>query len=597
VGSGFSRTHDGPPEGGHYVRWLLRGACLAALPWLHTKFVVLLAALTAFLLLQLRNRLWNAAAFLLPIVLSSIAWIGFFYVVYGTADPTAPYGAAYMAQLVRFDNLPRSVLGLLFDQKFGLLVYSPVYFVAGVGAWLLLRDRVWRSLTVAMLLTTLLYVASSGRYYMWWGGSSAPARFLVPVLPLFAPMVAAALWRIRSDAGRAAAAALAAFSLIVAAVGVFRPERLLLYSEPHGIARFLEVIQGSAPLSLALPTFTEADWLAAVPRGVPWVLAAGLAFCLVLLATRWTNRSSLFWIGAVEAIAFVFIGGLLSGPFPEAARAETVLRGKFGLMEALDPAQLRGFDYATWARLDGEGVLRASSLTIARQGHEGVPEGRIGGLLSLPPGSYTVRVWFAGGPRDGDLLLSLGRGNVIARAAGPLANPATLTFELPVSIHAWVVLSNPQSARAVRTVEITPLALVPRPSRLNLTAVAVEAIEGRPNALLVYADDNTYPEGGVFWTRGTDRGTVFVVPAGAAQIVLTLHIGPNAGLVRLEAAGEHRDTVMAANETQRVVIAAPIGVPVVPVSVQAPGWFRPIDVEPGSTDMRALGCQVRVELE
>ena len=104
------------------------------------------------------------------------------------------------------------------------------------------------------------------------------------------------------------------------------------------------------------------------------------------------------------------------------------------------------------------------------------------------------------------------------------------------------------------------------------------------------------PDAQGFWTRGTDRGTVFVVPAGASQIVLTLHVGPNAGTVRLDAAGERRDIVMGPNETQRVVIAAPIGMPVVSVSVQAPGWFRPIDVEPGSTDMRALGCQVRVEV-
>ena len=209
-----------------------------------------------------------------------------------------------------------------------------------------------------------------------------------------------------------------------------------------------------------------------------------------------------------------------------------------------------------------------------------------------------MRVWFAGGgQRDGDLLLSLGRGNVVARAGGPIANPATLTFELPVSVRAWIVLSNAQSARAVRMVEITPLTVVPRPNRLKLTAVAVEAIENRPNALLVYADDNAYPEGGVFWTRGTDRGTVFVVPAGATHIVLTLHVGPNAGVVRLEVAGEHTDTAMGPNETRRLVIAVPAGTRAVPVSIQAPGWFRPIDTEPGSTDMRALGCQVRVELE
>jgi hypothetical protein len=464
--------------------------------------------------------------------------------------------------------------------------------------WFMLRDRRWWGLAATMVVTAVPYVASSGRYYMWWGGASAPARFLVPVLPLFAPMVAAALARIRGDAGRAVAVALVAFSLIVAAVGVVRPDRLLLYSDPHGIARFLEVMQGSAPLSLALPTFTEPEWVATVSRGVPWAVAAALAFGLALLTARWASRSSLFWVGAVDAIAFVFIGGILSGPFPAEARAETVRRGKFGLMEAFDPERLRGFNYATRAGLDGGGLLRTSSLTITRQGSDAAPEGRVAGLLSLPPGSYQVRVWFAGGgERDGDLLLSLGRGNVVARASSPIGNPATLTFELPVSVRVWVVLSNPQSARAVRMVEITPLTVVPRARRLSLTAVAVEAIESRPNALLVYADDNTYPEAGVFWTRGTDRGTVFVVPAGATHLALTLHVGPNAGMVRLDVAGEHKDTVMGPNETRRLVIGAPAGMPVVPVSVQAPGWFRPIDSEPGSTDMRALGCQVRVEVE
>ena len=303
--------------------WIWRGTCLAALPWLHTKFVVLLAALTVFLLVRLRYRLRDAAAFLLPIVLSSAAWIGFFYVVYGTPDPTAPYGAS--ADLsVRFANLPRSLLGLLLDQKFGLLVYSPVYVAAGAGAWFLFRDRGRRGLGLALLLTAVLFVASTSRYYMWWGGTKAPARFLVPALPLVAPMIAAALARVRSDGSRATVAVFLGFSLIVAALGVFWPQRLLLSSEAHGIARLLDVIQGSAPAALALPTFTEADWLTPLPQVVPWTGAALVALGLALAVARRGRVSSLFWIGAVEATAFVLIGSLLSGPFSAAARAETV---------------------------------------------------------------------------------------------------------------------------------------------------------------------------------------------------------------------------------------------------------------------------------
>ena len=39
-------------------------------------------------------------------------------------------------------------------------------------------------------------------YYMWWGGWSVPARFLLPVLPLAAPMIAVAFDRCRGAASR-----------------------------------------------------------------------------------------------------------------------------------------------------------------------------------------------------------------------------------------------------------------------------------------------------------------------------------------------------------------------------------------------------------
>ena len=55
------------------------------------------------------------AALLLPVLVSSAAWIGFFYIVYGTPDPTVPYGAS-ADFAVRLSNLPRSLLGLLADQ-------------------------------------------------------------------------------------------------------------------------------------------------------------------------------------------------------------------------------------------------------------------------------------------------------------------------------------------------------------------------------------------------------------------------------------------------------------------------------------------------
>ena len=442
--------------------WLWRGICLAALPWLHTKFVVLLAALTAFLLLRLRHRLRSAAALLLPIVVSSAAWFGFFYVVYGTPDPTAPYGAS--ADLsVRFANLPRSLLGLLLDQKFGLLVYSPVYFVAGAGAWFLLRDRGRLGLTLALLVTTLLFVASTGRYYMWWGGTKAPARFLVPALPLVAPMIAAAVSRVRGRAGRATVGGApwlqpdcrgAGRVLAAAVAAVQRCPRYCPPARCHPRQRTGRA--GAADLHRSRLGRAVAAAAAVAGGGF---LASGLA----LLAARRRKGSSLFWLGTIEAAAFLLIGSLLSGPFAAAARAETVRRGRSGLMEAYDPERVRGFDYGRMARLDEAGLLRASALTLEWRGSEAPEPGRAAGPFSLPPGRYAARVWFdgAGRQRDGDLLLSLGRGNIAARANGPLGNPATLTFDLPIAVRASLELSVPQTARAARTAEIVPLAIVP----------------------------------------------------------------------------------------------------------------------------------------
>src|SRR5262249_36562846 len=161
----------------------------AVLPWLHTKFAILLAAVTLWLLVELGGRVKKSIAFLTPIALSGAAWLAFFYAIYGTIDPQAPYGQ-HTAQFVRVAHLPRSLLGFLLDPKFGLFVYAPIYLAAAAGAVMLLRERERRGFAVFLCATIGVYAMSSAREYMWWGGSSAPARYLVPVMPLAAPLLA-----------------------------------------------------------------------------------------------------------------------------------------------------------------------------------------------------------------------------------------------------------------------------------------------------------------------------------------------------------------------------------------------------------------------
>ncbi len=109
------------------------GVSLAALPWFHTRFAVIAAVLGSVLLLRL-VRLAGAwrhlvALFAVP-MLAAVAWFSYFWMIWGTVSPTAPYGAQTNSAIA---NIGRGAVGLLIDQQFGLIATAPIYAVAGAG--------------------------------------------------------------------------------------------------------------------------------------------------------------------------------------------------------------------------------------------------------------------------------------------------------------------------------------------------------------------------------------------------------------------------------------------------------------------------------
>jgi len=434
--------------------WFARGVCVALLPWFHTKFIILLAGLAALFGWQLRKQMGAVAALLAPIAVSLLAWFAFFYTIYGTSDPQAPYGT-YARDWVKLAFVPRGVLGLLFDQKFGLVVYAPVYLLVPVGAWLALRPNPWRWRVVAATLLASAYIVSTARLYMWWGGWSAPARFLVPVLPLAAVPLAVALEWARATRGRAIVWTLLASSLTIALVSAAVPGQLLLFSDAHGISRLAASIQGSAPLTATLPTFTENEWRpqSLIPRG-----------------------------------------------YDARTRQEIAVRGRLTLLDRFQATGRQPFDYAQRRALTREEWLRVGSLTadLDRSSAEHPPV------------------------------------------------PAVVTERVATGV------------------------------------------------VVAYIDDHTYPEGGVFWTKGTERGTVLVNPGGNSQLVLVVHAGPDGALVLLRVNGLPTEMRLTVNETREIELDIPAAVLWVPISVQSSTAFRPADVDPQTADQRLLGCQVRV---
>jgi len=577
---------DPPPR-----TWVLRGMVLAALPWLHTKFVVLTMMFGAALLWRVRRSIARAIAFAAPIVIATAAWLYSFYVMYGTFDPQSPYGD-YVKINVLTRNIPRGLLGLLVDQKFGLLFYSPIYLLAIAGAWILLRDRDRRWLTIVLLAVVGAFVGGTTRLYMWWGGSSAPARFLVPILPCLAPFIAAAAARATGALSRTLIAIWMTIGLAVAAIGVAWPERLFLLSEPHGWARLLETVQASSPLARSFPTFTNEDWRTPLLGLVPWTIAALIALAVMRAAASRRPLRPL-WLAVAGSVIFLVAAGVATARPSADVREDTAARGVRNLWFAYDDTRLRGIEYDTLQRVSSPRLFELATLS------SGPPAaGRRGdivaGPFSLPAGVYDARVWFTSlGAPVGEAIVSSMQGAVFGRAAVTHGGSTVVPFSLPINVDRVVVRAAPD---AIAAVQISARGIVPSGRRRDVHARAIEAVPHRPAAYIAYLDDGAYPENGVFWTRGSDTARLLVIPDVASRVTLTLFAGPKGSQVSVIVAGQERDVDIKPGAATTMSWDLPTDLRLIPVTVRAASWFRPSEAS-GSDDNRRLGCQVRIELE
>lgn len=219
--------------------------------------------------------------------------------------------------------------------------------------------------------------------------------------------------------------------------------------------------------------------------------------------------------------------------------------------------------------------------------------------FALPEGSYEARVWFGGAlERQGSVSIVSNARVTFAERGGTLPNPAVVPFDLPVATgRLSVAVADQATAATVNRVEIVPTVLVPVHARDPRPVRRIEPVPDRPGAYLAYVDEHAYPEGGVFWTRGTDEAEVLIAPGPYTRARLTLHLGPQAGAVKVTAGERSQTAAVEANGTAEVQLELPHGQRVVPIRIESPTSFRPSEVNPSSDDSRLLGCQVRVELD
>jgi hypothetical protein len=242
---------------------LAAGSLIALLPWLGVKFFAMAAALTvvgAVMLMRSAQHRWSlVSGFVAPIIVSAAAHMTFTWVLYGRLSPLAIYhggtatglrpvgqGENLLDYLLDVPGALQSAIGLLIDQRHGLLMVAPQYLLAVAGfAWL------WRRRRSDFWALIMIFLAHWGIHALSqeMPGWSTSGRPLVGALwTLAIPMGAALAYRPSVDR---AGSLFAACRATLVAVGVSLTA--LLLAQPHllyhdfGIQYSLLLLRYGAP--------------------------------------------------------------------------------------------------------------------------------------------------------------------------------------------------------------------------------------------------------------------------------------------------------------------------------------------------------------
>ncbi|MEZ5288984.1 MAG: hypothetical protein R2712_30125, partial [Vicinamibacterales bacterium] len=577
----------------------LAGVYCGVLPWLSTKYAPMSAVL---LLAGPGTVLWDRTALratiqrCVPYALLLAAWFGFFYAIWGSPWPQAPYGA--MVQTTPW-NLVFGAPGLLFDQEYGLLPYAPAYILAVTGLWTLWRDggeRRREAIRVVLVFGALL--GTVGAFRIWWGGSAAPARPLASGLLLLGmPIAAAHAAAPRASAQRAAQWLLLWVGVGIAVTLVFAQQGLLIANGRDGTSSLLEWWSPRWALWTLAPTFIHHEAPTALLHSAVWLLIAGGAAALLA-----RFRGSRPGTAACTAAA-VFAGALATASIlipllpddPPLPRVDLLARSR---LPALDHYDLRARPAAVV--FDPLRKVSAAEIlpSLTTGGHAGLRSDpqpvRVlhNGRFSLPAGEFRADVTFAPGRTApaGTIGLQVGRVGPpfenwpVERGQASLSH----TFRLPLDASFVGFRSTREMEQAVASITITPLTIVGEGARLRTPAVLSAGRYGTTTVLL--HEDQVTPEPDGFWIQGR-RPTRMTIAPDSGRAVITLRSGADANVVTLRTHGWEQTVTLEANQPQDVELP-PGHEGLVYLTIETSGGFVPADRDPASRDRRFLGVWV-----
>lgn len=575
--------------------WFWHGLALAILPWMHQRFAALAGCLGALVLLRLArvpNPAGKAVAFLSAPAISALAWIGFFIAIYGTPNPTAPFGN----EVRSLGFIPGALTALLLDQRFGLLTYAPVLAFAFGGLGLMLASRGNRRLAIEILFVLVPYLLVVTDVAMWWGGRSAPARFFTPVLlPLVIPAVYA--WAsMRTRTARATALGALAFTVFASAVLVFSEGGRLGFNVRESYAYWLEWLNGDVDLGRGVPSWWRDNEGLLFRAVTVWALALGGAWAALraLEPRAWLSTRVAF--ATATAAAYALAAMLAIGTTWRVAGADGRL---------LLPAQLQALrrlgseprlvvvDLARGARVPralAASMLRLTPPPATELGGAGRNDRPLFSVPAIPGGRYRLVPAGAGG---GWVMIGIGRDQFALRSEPLQSPPQAQVFDFPVDVRAIIVRGDEQARRNIRGLTIEPLSVLPPAARLTREYARRAVRYGESTAY--FLDDHAFPEPEAFWVGGRRTATFVIQPDGAPAVVSLLVLNaPVANRVLIESGGWRDEADLGPGEEHRIDVPLDTVRHATLVRVTTSAGFRPSEVEAGSRDDRFLGVWIKL---
>ena len=579
---------------------LVRGAAIGALPWLSTKYAPMTIAITTVALLRTGWNLRAMAALLVPIAVALAGWFAFFFWIWGTVSPSAPYGSS---EPMTLQYLARGAPGLLFDQEYGVVAQAPILLVALVGFARMLRSdgaAARRALELMFILGALLVTV--GGFHVWWGGSASPGRPVASgVLLLGLPIASFFASTSARPSARAGCHFLLASSLAMACALAVAQDGALLHNDRDGSAAFLEWASPSFPLWPALPSFVAGSLVGAVERTLAWLaLAAVIAWLIHLRQPRG------FGAAALATLFLTFIGtvGLVSlattaTPIPAALTPEG--RSRVPMLDRFDSRRRpTAILYDPFSLITGADALSRVTLIArpglrtARQPLELLWNAR----FALPAGEYRLQLTRRGPTAGADTTLAL----QIGPAGSPLERWDVTgpqwehRFALPIDAGLVGFRAAPDLSQGDGELRISPLQVVDASRRIARPPIVAAMRQGA--ATVFFHDNFAFAEPTGYWTRGgATTDITYATNAGSpATIAIVVHCGPVPNQVVLRTAdGEERLMLQPGAERSLALPTtqeSDIGVRVAPLKISVQNGFVPAQVDRSTTDSRFLGCWI-----